>query len=222
MPIAQELRAAIGGVTGLDALARGLPREARVGGLVFYPLLGAVLGGAAALAARVVAPAGAVPAALAAVAVLAGGSGGRTLRDLGGAGRVVVGLVLVAKVWAVARLPGDARTIALPLAAMLARWAVVVQCYGGSPAGAPGGAAQLIGRARLREFGWASVVAFGVTLAALDAVGLLVLLAATLTTVGIRVRAYRRHGGVSEPLLGVSAELVETVALLVLAALART
>ena len=39
-------------------------------------------------------------------------------------------------------------------------------------------AAQLVGRARLREFGWASALAFGATLAALDAVGLVVLLAA--------------------------------------------
>jgi adenosylcobinamide-GDP ribazoletransferase len=203
-----------------------------VGGLVFYPVVGAALGLVAAAAARLAAPLGAVAAAMAAVAVLAGASGGRTLRELATAtgavagrssaiGVAVAGTVLVLKLWALARLPDGARTLALPLAGMLGRWAVVVQCYGGTPAGAGGLAAQMIGRARLREFGWASAVAFGVTLAALDAVGLLVVLAATLTAVGIRVLAHRRAGGMSGPVLGASTELVETAALVVLAALAR-
>ena len=153
--------------------------------------------------------------------VLAGGSGGRPPRALAGTSRLLVLLVLVAKVWAVARLPDEARAVALPLAAMLGRWACVVQCYGGSvPAGAEAGAA-LVGRARLREFGWASALAFGITLAALDAIGLVVLLAAILITVAIRVQAYRRHGGVGPWVLGMSTELAETVALVVLAALAR-
>jgi cobalamin synthase len=134
---------------------------------------------------------------------------------------VVAGAVLVAKLWAVARLPADARTLALLLACMLGRWAVVVQCYGGSPAGVRGPAAQLVGRARLREFGWASAVAFGTTLAALDAVGLVVLLAATLTTLGLRVFAYRRLGGIDGRVLGASSEMVELVVLCVLAGLAR-
>jgi cobalamin synthase len=64
-------------------------------------------------------------------------------------------------------------------------------------------------------------VAFGTTLATLDAVGLVVLLSATLTTIGIRVLAYRRLGGVNGMVLGVSSELVETVTLAVLAGLAR-
>lgn len=232
MAIGDEMRAAAGTVAGLGALRRGLPRAAVVGGLVFYPLVGAALGLLAAAAAHLAAPLGRLPAAIAALVVLAGGSGGRTLRDLataaGGAtarpsaaGIVVAAVVVLVKLWALARLPDGARTVALPLACMLGRWAVVVQCYGGSVVGANGLAAQIVGRARLREFGWASVLAFGATLAALDAVGLLVLLAATLTSVGIRVLAYRRAGGVSGAVLGASTELVETVALVVLALLAR-
>jgi adenosylcobinamide-GDP ribazoletransferase len=219
--IAREIRAAVGAVAGVPALTRDLPREALVGGLLFYPIVGALVGGLAAVAARLAGRFGALAAAVAAVGVLALASRGATLRDLVAAGWIVPTAVLGAKVWAVAELPADARTLALPLAGMLGRWAVVVQCYGGSPAAARGLAAQLVGRARLREFGWASAVAFGTTLAALDAVGLVVLLAATLTTVGIRVLAYRRLGGVNGRVLGASSEMVELVVLGALAGLAR-
>lgn len=220
MAIAREIRAAVGAVAGVPALTRDLPREALVGGLLFYPIVGALVGGLAAVAARLAGRFGALAAAVAAVGVLALASRGATLRDLVAAGWIVPTAVLGAKLWAVAELPADARTLALPLAGMLGRWAVVVQCYGGSPAAARGLAAQLVGRARLREFGWASAVAFGTTLAALDAVGLVVLLAATLTTVGIRVLAYRR-GGVNGRVLGASSEMVELVVLGALAGLAR-
>lgn len=221
MAIAREIRAAVGAVAGVPALTRDLPREALVGGLLFYPIVGALVGGLAAVAARLAGRFGALAAAVAAVGVLALASRGATLRDLVAAGWIVPTAVLGAKLWAVAELPADARTLALPLAGMLGRWAVVVQCYGGSPAAARGLAAQLVGRARLREFGWASAVAFGTTLAALDAVGLVVLLAATLTTVGIRVLAYRRLGGVNGRVLGASSEMVELVVLGALAGLAR-
>lgn len=221
MAILQELRAAVAAVAGLPRLARDLPREALVGGLVFYPIVGALLGAAGAVAGRLGEPLGSLPAAVAAVGVVALASRGRTLRVLPPAGRLLSAAVLGGQVWAVAQLPADARTLALPLACMLGRWAVVVQCYGGSPAGARGLAAQLVGRARLREFGWASALAFGTTLAALDAVGLVVLLAATLTAVGIRILAYRWRGGVDGRVLGASGELVELVVLAVLAGLAR-
>ncbi len=46
-------------------------------------------------------------------------------------------------------------------------------------------------------------------------------LAVTLTTVGFRILAYRRAGGLTGRLLMATAELVETIALLVLAVLAR-
>jgi cobalamin synthase len=219
--IVREIRAAVAAVAGLPALARDLPREALVGGLAFHPVAGAILGAVAAGAARLAEPLGSLPAALAAIGVVALASSGRTLRALTPPGRVLPWAVLAGQVWAVAVLPAGARLLALPLACMLGRWAVVVECYGGSPAGASGLAAQLVGRARLREFAWASAVAFGTTLAALDAVGLVVLLAATLTAVGIRVVAYRRLGGVDGRVLAVSGELVTLVVLAVLAGLAR-
>jgi cobalamin synthase len=103
---------------------------------------------------------------------------------------------------------------------MLGAWAVVVQCYGGAPARERGTAAALVGRARFREFAWASVVALGVTLAAGEPIGLVVVLVASLVTVGVRLLAYRRAGGLTGRLLGASRELVETAVLGVLGVLA--
>jgi len=231
--IADEMRAAAGAVFGLGALGRNLPRDAQVGGLVFYPLVGAGVGGAAAVAAAAASPHGPLAAGIAGVLVLASASGGSTLAALARswqgtapgvrsvAGIALAVAVVLAKIWAVSRLPDGGRAVGLVLAAMLGRWATVVQCYGGSPAPGSGPAGQVIGRARLREFGWASTAAFATTLAALDAIGLVVLLAATLTTIAIRLGAYRRVGGVSGAVLGISLEMVEAVVLLVLAALAR-
>src|SRR5262249_43888318 len=76
--IADELRAAVGGVTCLRRLAAGVPREARAGGLVFYPLIGALAGLLAAAALRLAAPAGGLIACVAALVVLAATSAGRT------------------------------------------------------------------------------------------------------------------------------------------------
>ena len=117
---------------------------------------------------------------------------------------------------AIARLAPGARTLALLLAPMLARWAVVVRCYGGAPRAAEGGLAGLVGRARFREFGIASDVALGVSLAVLDAVGLVVAVASALVTLAVRVVAYRRSGGLSAGALNATSALVETSALVLL------
>src|SRR4029077_1571341 len=151
------MRAAVGAVFGLGGVARDLPREAQVGGLVFYPLAGAAIGGLAAAAAALLSPLGPLPAPVAAGALRAGASGGQTVRSLARAGSgtggrlaravLVVGVVAV-KIWAVWRIPDGARSVALVLAAMLGRWAVVVQCYGGTPVPRAEGSGRLVGRAR--------------------------------------------------------------------------
>jgi len=220
VPIVQEIRAAVAAVAGIPALA-DLPREALVGGLAFLPVAGAALGAAAGATAHLAEPLGTLPAAVAAIGMVALVARGRTLRDLTPPARSLSVALLAGQVLATALIPPAARVLALPLACMLGRWAVVVECYGGSPVGASGLAAQLVGRARLREFGWASAVAFGTTLAALDAIGLVVLLGATLTAVWVRVVAYRRLGGVDGRVLAVSGELVALVVLAALAGLAR-
>src|SRR5215813_10387312 len=69
--IADELRATVGGVTGVHRVAQGVPREAQVGGLVFYPLVGAAIGLAGVAALRLAAPLGPRLAAVIGLVVLA-------------------------------------------------------------------------------------------------------------------------------------------------------
>jgi len=238
-----ELRAALGLLTAWPAPARGARREALAGGLAFFPLVGLGLGAVAAAAAHVtgtLAPPIGGPLGL---AVLLGLTGTRPLSGLAAAGEAllrpgaapealarlrgrpgIVGmavglLALAAKTWAVVTVPAPA--LALVFAPMLGAWAIVVQCFGGAPTLARGVAAVLVGRARFREFGWASLVALGVALGVADAAGLVVALAAALTTVGLRVYCHRRLGGLTGRCLLATRELVETVVLVVLALLAR-
>jgi cobalamin synthase len=59
-----------------------------------------------------------------------------------------------------------------------------------------------------------------VALAVGEAIGLVVLVAAALTTLGVRLTAHHRLGGLTGPLLAATREVVETVVLVVLALLA--
>src|SRR5262245_6508208 len=243
--VVAELGAATGLLTAWRGPARGGRREVLAGGLAFLPLVGLGIGTLAAAAAMLAARFAPSAAGPVGVAVLIGLSGARPAYGLaatsqallgagpppavlarlragpGFAGSMIALLALAAKTWAAATLPASARTPALVFAPMLGAWAVTVQCYGGLPTHARGPAAAVVGRARFREFGWASVVALGVVLAAADAVGLVVALAAALTTVGLRVYAHHRLGGLTGRLLLATRELVETVVLVVLALLAR-
>src|SRR5436190_1014983 len=113
------------------------------------------------------------------------------------------------------------------LAGGLAFYPVVGLALGGLAAGVATAtetvlpAAALVGRARFREFGWASVTALGMTLAVGEPIGLVIVLAASLATVGMRVGAYRRLGGLTGRLLAATRELVETVVLVTLGVLAQ-
>jgi adenosylcobinamide-GDP ribazoletransferase len=245
MPLGEEIQAAVGLSTVFRARALHRARHVLAAGLAFYPAVGLGVG---ALAAGAAAAGGIVSVAAAGVlgvtvllalgglrplvglaaAVRALGQTGNApetrarLRDVPRPVVLVVGAAVAAmQAVAVAMLPPPARTTGLLVAPMLGRWAVVVQCYGGAPTQARGVAAALVGRARFREFAGASVVALGVTLAVGDAVGLLVALVAALTTVGLRVYAHHRLGGLTGRLLGATQALVETVVLLVLALLAQ-
>jgi adenosylcobinamide-GDP ribazoletransferase len=242
MGLGQEMRAAVGCLTALGPPANA-PRDALAGGLAFYPVVGLALGGVAAAVASAVGLASTRAAGPAGVLALVFVSGGRgtcalaattallrrgapsarlaRLRDAPTpAGVALAAAVLALRAVATAVLPAPARTTALLLAPMLGAWAIVVQCYGGTPAHARGVAAALVGHARFREFGWASVVALGVTLATGEAIGLVVVLAASLTTVGVRVFAHRRIGGLTGRLLWATRELVETAVLGILALVA--
>src|SRR5438445_8330706 len=219
MAVFEEIRAAVGCLTAFTRPAAGASRPALAGGLAFYPVVGLALGGLAAgvaAATETVLPAAAGPAGVLAVVGLTGARGprglaaaaeallrrgdavvvrGRRRTTPGPLGIAAAGAALAARAAAAAVLPAPARTTALLLAPMLGAWAVVVECYGGVPGHASGTAAALVGRARFREFGWASVTALGVTLGAGEPIGLVLVLAASLATVGMRVWAYHRLGG---------------------------
>jgi adenosylcobinamide-GDP ribazoletransferase len=245
MGMAAEARAAIGCLTPLRRLAVGAAPTTLAGGLAFYPAVGLAMGVVAAGTAHAIATVQPTLAGAVGVLALEVLSGGRPRRALAGAadalarpgspaivlervraapgatGWVVAAGALVAKVAAATALPPPARTVALLIAPMLGRWAIAVLCYGGAPTHARGTAAALIGRARFREFGAASVTAFAVTLSLADAVGLLLVVIAALVTVGLRLWAYRRVGGLTGRLLVATGEVVETVVLVLLGALAR-
>jgi len=99
---------------------------------------------------------------------------------------------------------------------MLARWAVVVQCYGGLPRPGALAPASLAGRVQFREFAIASVTALGTSLVVLDAVGLAVAAVSAAVTMVLRVAAYRRGGGIGDGTLNVTSALADTSALLLL------
>src|SRR4029453_13085149 len=78
---------------------------------------------------------------------------------------------LAGKLVAAAAIPAPALTSALMLATMLGRWGIVVLSYGGAAiVGQPGD--ELPGRAGFGEFGWASLIAFGITMSVGEAGGL--------------------------------------------------
>ena len=238
MAVVDEVRAAVGCLTLFEGAAKRASRAALAGGLAFYPLVGVGLGAVAAAVAATVgrfAPVAAAPASVLLLLVLTRARGARALAAAAEAlvrpgpesgeraalGMVVALAALVARTAALCALSPAARTGALLVAPMLGVWAVVVQCYGGVPGRARGPAAALVGRARFREFGWASVTAIGTTLAIGDGVGLVLVLAAAGVTIGLRIYAHRRLGGLTGRLLAATRELVETAVLVTLGLLAH-
>jgi hypothetical protein len=188
-----------------------------VAALAWLPLVGAGMGAAALAVAWAFDGLGHGLASGLAVAVLTA-CWWRIRRSSLGAGAAVVGALL--ETAAVASLPPSARALALGLAPIFAGWAMVVQCYGGAPVERTSPWGPLVGRARFREFGWASVTTFGGALVALDAVGLVVAIVAAIVTVGIRGWTYR-HGGMSARDVVATGLTVEVTVLLVLAVVAR-
>jgi len=213
MGLARELGAAGALAIGRAALVAGLPAHERAQGLAWLPVVGLLVGVLAALVAGVAERLG-----FGAVAVVLGATvlhaarGSSPYRALHIGATVVEALALLAAAPAV-------RTMALVVAPMLARWACVVQCYGGAPRAGTTGLASLAGRARFREFAIASVSALGTSLVLLDAVGLAVAAACALVTMTIRVLAYRRGRGIDDGTLDTTNALVETSALVLLASI---
>jgi hypothetical protein len=208
MRVLAEVDAALRDLTLLGRRRSPTGPAARGPALAWYPLVGLGLGAIAAAVAAALAPYAPGPAGPVGVALLALLSGQRSPGVLAGAAvRAVVA----------ALLPPGALAAALLLAPMLGAWAVTVQCYRGGRRPAAD-AEEGVRRAGFREFGWASVTAFGVTLAVGDLVGLVVVVAAALVTVALRVVASRRASP-TRRLLAVSRDVVETTTFVVLALL---
>jgi len=216
--------------------------EVVVAGLAWLPIVGLGIGVAAAGAAALAGPAGAASSGLAgagvlallggawlrvslwpAAALLAPGDAARVvarLRAPTGVGALVTGAATVGAMAAVlASMPPPARTAALLLAPTLARWAMVVQCHGGRGPWAGGPAAAIVGRAGFREFGIASVAALGTALVLADALGLVAAMAAAALTLGVRLLAHRRLGGLSGALVAATGGAGELLVVVVLAGL---
>jgi cobalamin synthase len=213
MAVLDEVRAALGFGTRWRAGVAGAPRDAQAGGLAWLPLAGAIAGGLAALVVWALQRVDASLAAAAGVAALEGLAARRH-----GAGALALGAVKLASLLV---LPPPARLLPLALAPVLGRWSIVVQCYGGRPAPSEP-PSSLVGRARFREFGWASVTAIGAALVCADALGLLVVVTVAAATVGLRVLAYRRAGGLGRADLERTDAVAEALVLAVLAAVVTT
>ena len=209
MPLRHELARAVALATGGGG---GEPRRRDpIAALAWLPAVGLATGLLAAGAASVAGRVGPVAAALAGVAVLVALDG--RVRP----GRRAWLVAAVVEVGAASRMTPGARTPALLVAPMLARWACVVQCYGGTARPGADGLAALVGRARFREFAVASVTALGAVLVLLDAVGLAVAVASALVTVGVRTAVYRSGRGFGDGAMHATSALVETGVLVLLA-----
>jgi adenosylcobinamide-GDP ribazoletransferase len=120
----------------------------------------------------------------------------------------------VAKVLALA-VPASTRPAALLFAPMLARWGLVVLMVGARDAAAP---AQKFNTAiAFREFALASVFSFVALFAVAEAFGIFIAACVAALTLAIRLLAHRWWGGVSWPLLQLTAQLIETTVLVLFA-----
>ncbi len=213
MSLAHELGVALVLATGRAWRVADRPLAERVPGLAWLPLVGALVGGVAALVAGM---------ATAVVSGSAGALGAVVVLQVARAREttwVVSGAVAILELLALVILAPAARAVALVVAPMLACWATVVQCHGGVARSDARGIATLAGRARFREFAIASVSALGTTLVLLDAVGLVVAVAAALVTLGVRAVAYRRGRAIGDGAMSTTSALVETGVLALLASM---
>ncbi|MBI3770423.1 MAG: adenosylcobinamide-GDP ribazoletransferase [Deltaproteobacteria bacterium] len=210
---------------------------------LFFPLVGLALGGALVLVDRVTAPI--VPLAIrdvllvAVLAVLTGGlhldgladatdglfvgDRGRALAimregAIGAFGAAAVVLVLALKLRSLDALPAaTTRTAALLYAPMLARWSMVVLGFGSRPARPDGLGHAMVRSTTFREFGVATVGALWIMLANSGARGLVAILVVAFTTIGCRILAHARLGGITGDLLGGIGEVNEALVLAIFA-----
>lgn len=136
---------------------------------------------------------------------------------IGAFGAVAVVLVLALKLRSLDALPPATRMPALLYAPMLARWSMVVLGFGSRPARPDGLGHAMVSSITFREFGIATVFALWVMLANSGARGLLAILVVAVMTIGCRIFAHARLGGITGDLLGAIGEVTEALVLAIFA-----
>jgi adenosylcobinamide-GDP ribazoletransferase len=225
----------------LDERSQGNPAQ-RARAMVYFPVVGFVLGVLLAVADRAVGlvagPAGRSFVVLIAAAGLSLGLANRGVADtvevlrrgmrpastglarIGpfGAGAAVAAFAF--EVWCLSRITDDAgRAGAIVMAIMVSRWAIVPIGYGLKPLEHWGLGIPYEGGISFREFAVSSVLALGLTMGLYENVGLAVIVTLALTILAMRLVLSRRMGGASGYMLAGGCALVEVVTLALLAAL---
>lgn len=229
----RDFEAAVACLTGLRLSMVPLNRERIARATLFFPVVGAALGSAVAGCALVLADVVSRSAlsimCILSLVALSRGLGLRGVGAVAGSARwdrawqgrtASVAAVVVVLVGKGAMLAATAESLvgyAVFLAAVLGRWAPVVLAHGARPVKAEVSDPLAVGRVGSREFAWSSVIAIGISLAVADALGLVAVVAAALTSTGVRIWAYRYRQGMTAALLAASIELVEGAVLAVIA-----
>ena len=130
----------------------------------------------------------------------------------GRAGVAVLVVDALVKGAAFAALSGSTRALAVVLAVVLGRWAMAVHAYG-SIAARDDLAATFVKGLQFNQFAVASVTAMAVTLAASNAMGVLLLFGVASVTIALRIAVHGWLGGVTPTTIRAAGELAETTAL---------
>ena len=225
----------------LDERSQGTASQ-RARAMVYFPIVGFVLGVVLAIADRaagfVAGVVGRSVVALIVGAALSLGLANRGVADtvevlrrgtrpastgltrIGPVGASAAIVAFACEVWCLSRIPDDAgRAGALVMAMMLSRWAIIPIGYGLKPLEHWGLGIPYEGGISFREFAVSSAVALGLTMGLYQNVGLAVIIALALTILAMRLVLSRRLGGASGYMLAGGCALTEVVTLAVLAAL---
>lgn len=114
---------------------------------------------------------------------------------------------------ALAVLGGSTLALAIVLAVVLGRWAMAVHAYGSIAAQPDDLAGAFVKQLQFNQFAVASVTAMAVTLAASNAMGVLLLFGVASVTIAFRIAVHGWLGGVTPATIRTAGELAETTAL---------
>lgn len=131
----------------------------------------------------------------------------------GAAGVAVIAADALLKGAALAVLGGSTLGLAVALAVVLGRWAMAVHAYGSLAARPDDLAATFVKQLQFNQFAVASVTAMAVTLAASNAMGVLLLFGVATVTIAFRIAVHGWLGGVTPATIRAAGELAETTAL---------